>query len=133
MSPDNKIYIDKNKLHHIKNKLDEINQQFDEQFNQKLKIDCKTLANAFNDIINNKLSSHKLESNIETIRGDEFNLNVISNLKEFNVRCGYDVDNIQKDLSNTIGYKTNITLEDYTYPPIHMHKLNIKIYPIIIK
>jgi hypothetical protein len=135
LEPDNKIYVDNNKLLPVKNKLEKINDEFDNQFKQKIKMDCETLANAFDDVINNKLPLHKLESNNDIIKGNEFDLNIISNLKQFNKLCGYNVDSIQLDLSKAIGYKTCITLEDYSfpYPPINTYKLHVIVSPLKIK
>ena len=122
--PYNTIFIDKNKMLPLKNELEKNKNDMDNQ----IKKDCETLMFAFNDIINNKLPSQKLKllsNNI--IKSNEFNLNSISTLREFDKYCGYNVNRIQEDLSITIGVKTLITLEDYSYPPVSMYKLHFDI------
>lgn len=116
----NNISIDKNKLLPFKNKMEVITNELNEQYKQKIKSDCQTLTNAFLNIINNKLPTYKPQyGTVNTINSDSFNLNVIFNFRQFENNCAYNIDTIEKDLSEVIGFRSYFHIE---YP--HLYSVN---------
>jgi len=67
--------------------------------------------------VNNKLPKYKPEFyGYNSIRSDDFKLDIIKSLTAFDKNCGYDSLNIEIDLSYAIGVKTYIVLTPNDMP-----------------